>query len=125
MIINPAIQKLLSEWKQDADTFRRYGDDTRSTLLDSLTHKLEEALHSEAEEVLNLTQAAARSGLTADYLGKLVKRGKIPNLGRKGAPRVRVSDLPRSASVQSSSPTLHIDRAETYRIVTRAVVANS
>ena len=39
--------------------------------------------------------AARVSGYTADHLGALVKRGKIPNAGRTGAPRIRRQDVPR------------------------------
>ena len=44
-------------------------------------------------ELLSLTEAAERTGHTADHIGRLVREGKVPNAGRKNAPRVRVRDL--------------------------------
>jgi hypothetical protein len=122
MLINAAISNLLTDWKRSAETFRRFGDVERATMIDTMTGELQEALHVEAEETVNLTQAAERSGLTADYLGRLVRNGRIPNVGRKNAPRVRVCDLPRIAPAK---PTLQLHTDIAHLDVARAVVANS
>ena len=42
---------------------------------------------------LSLTQAAERTGYSAEHIGRLVRQGKLPNVGRKNAPRVRLLDL--------------------------------
>ena len=44
-------------------------------------------------ELLSLTEAAERTGHSPDHIGRLVREGKVPNAGRKNAPRVRVRDL--------------------------------
>jgi hypothetical protein len=44
-------------------------------------------------ELLSLSEAAERTGHTPDHIGRLVREGKVPNAGRKNAPRVRVRDL--------------------------------
>ena len=44
-------------------------------------------------EPLSLTEAADRTGYTADHIGRLVRTGKVPNAGRKNAPRVLGRDL--------------------------------
>ena len=54
---------------------------------------------AEMEVTLNLQEAAAESGFSADHLGALVRQGKIPNVGRPKAPRIRRSDLPQKASL--------------------------
>jgi hypothetical protein len=41
-----------------------------------------------------LTDAANRSGYSRDHLARLVRQHRIPNSGRRGAPRVRLRDLP-------------------------------
>ena len=43
---------------------------------------------------MSLVDAAQVSGYSADHLGSLVRQGKLPNVGRKNAPRVRRTDLP-------------------------------
>lgn len=45
------------------------------------------------DEPLTLTEAEKRTGRSRDHIGKLVRQGKIPNAGRKHAPRVRYRDL--------------------------------
>jgi hypothetical protein len=44
-------------------------------------------------EPLSLAEAGRRYGYSADYIGRLVREGKVPNVGRKNAPRVRARDL--------------------------------
>jgi len=50
-------------------------------------------------EAMTLVEAAKLSGYTADHLGALVRRGQIPNAGRKNAPLIRRADLPIKAAV--------------------------
>lgn len=47
------------------------------------------------EEALTLTQAAQRSGYTTDHLSRLIRQGKLTNVGRKGSPRVLARELPK------------------------------
>jgi hypothetical protein len=49
----------------------------------------------EASEVLGLRAAAERSGYSVEHIGRLIRSGKLRNVGRKHAPRVRAQDLPR------------------------------
>jgi len=44
-------------------------------------------------ETLSLTEAAERTGYSAEHIGRLVRQGRLPNAGRKNAPRVRLADL--------------------------------
>ena len=44
-------------------------------------------------EPLSLTEAARRYGYSPDHVGRLVRAGKLPNAGRKNAPRVLGRDL--------------------------------
>ncbi len=54
------------------------------------------------EELLTLSAAATRCGYSADHLGALVRDGKLPNYGKKNAPRVKLSELPRKAGLTAS-----------------------
>ena len=46
-------------------------------------------------ETVNLTEAAKRSGYTRQHISHLIKKGRLHNYGRHGAPRVRADELPR------------------------------
>ena len=51
-------------------------------------------LENRDSEVLSVSDAAAESGYSSEYLARLVREGTIPNAGRHGAPRIRRGDLP-------------------------------
>lgn len=61
-------------------------------------------LESEANAALTLAEAASRSGYSEEHLGRLVRDGKIPNAGRRGAPRIRAGDLPRRPDTKVAGP---------------------
>jgi hypothetical protein len=80
--------------------------------------ELDAALQGQDAELLNLTQAAAESGYSADHLGREIARGRIPNAGRRNAPKVRRTDLPRKPGAlppQQRKP--HIGREDIARAV--------
>lgn len=70
--------------------------------MDGMAADLESALREMEQEALPLAEAAAESGYSGDHLGRLVREGVIPNAGRKHAPRICRSDLPRRIARKSS-----------------------
>jgi hypothetical protein len=85
---------LPAQWPERAGFLHQYGDPDSARLWQIAAAELERALEALGEETLSLAEAARVSGYTADHLGGLVKRGIIPNAGRRGAPRIRRQDLP-------------------------------
>jgi hypothetical protein len=85
---------LPSEWRDRAQYLRDYGDSNTARLWELAAKELEAALTAHGQETLTLVQAAKLSGFTADHLSASIKKGRIPNAGRDGAPRIRRSDLP-------------------------------
>jgi hypothetical protein len=71
-----------------------------ATLTKSIVASLRGIREDSLEAPMTLTEAAVCTGYSADHIGRLVRQGKIRNLGRKGAPRVRVRDLPRRVGYQ-------------------------
>ena len=69
---------------------------------------LAQLTQAEAEATLSLGEASQRSGYSVEHLGRLVRKGTISNAGRKGAPRIRVSDLPRKFA-RSRSRSYDVD----------------
>ena len=94
----PTPSGLLAAWRDRAQFLSDFGDPNSAKLWLTAAAELERALASVADETLSLVEAARISGFTADYLGHLVKTGKIKNAGRKGAPRIRRADLPEKRS---------------------------
>jgi len=105
-----ALRELVPAWRARAADLRSWAlADGAATALERAADELEAALHSEAEELLNLEQAAAASGFSADHLGREVRAGRIPNAGRPNAPRIRRADLPRKTGwLPPEAPPGHV-----------------
>jgi hypothetical protein len=52
-----------------------------------------------ADEELTLKEAAARSGYSRDHLSRLIRQNKLTDVGRKHAPRLLASELPKRSPV--------------------------
>lgn len=93
--------ELLDRLRSRAEEFRRLDAHVSGAkLIDEILTELEPVVNGEQSEALTIAQAATRSGYTADHIGRLVRSGKLANVGKPGAPRVRASDLPRKPAAQ-------------------------
>jgi hypothetical protein len=115
----PAIQELPAVFRRRAADLRRWGAaEGAATAWECAALELEEALRRNDDEPLTLAQAATESGYSADHLGREIARSKIPNAGRRNAPRVRRGDLPKKPGALPRSPLgMHIERTEIARAV--------
>ena len=95
-----SVETLPATWRRQAKALRWYGGDTPAVALESCAAELETTLRERDETTLSLTDAARESGYSADHLGRLVRDGKIPNVGRPGAPRIARRHLPRKRMAQ-------------------------
>lgn len=65
------------------------------------------------DPIVTLRAAAKESGYSVEHLARMVRQGKIPNAGRRNAPRIRVADLPVRRSLAR-------DRVGSYNVDTDA-----
>lgn len=86
--------ELVVSWRDRAAEFRRYGPEAQAVTLERAAQELEGANSALSDQLLTLSEAAARCGRTPDHLGRLIRQGRIPNAGRAHAPRIRAGDLP-------------------------------
>lgn len=90
-----ALQLTLTEIRAKAAELRdSFGDGARARALEWAAEQVERAADQRADERLTLAEAALRSGYSEDHLARLVREGRLPNAGRRGAPRIRAGDLP-------------------------------
>jgi hypothetical protein len=87
-------ESLIAAWRDRAHTLERFGDPLCARLWSLAAEELMHALAASHAATVSVPDAAKRTGYTADHLRALIKRGVIPNAGRKGAPCIRVADLP-------------------------------
>jgi hypothetical protein len=101
--MNAPLLELAQRWRGEAGLLRRYGLESGAVMLEAHAADLETALRDQANEELTLSQAAAESGKSERRLRELLADGRLPNAGRKYAPRIRRADLP-AASPRRSAP---------------------
>ncbi len=90
-----ALHATLDEIRRKAAELReQFGDEPRARALEWAVQQVESALRSSANAQPTLREAALQSGYSADHLARLIRKGKLPNAGRRGSPRIRAGDLP-------------------------------
>lgn len=93
--------ELANRWRSEAALLRAYGHESTALACERHAAELEEALRAAEEETLTLAEAARESGYSERRLREMLAEGRIPNAGRKHAPRIRRADLPRKARRQA------------------------
>jgi hypothetical protein len=99
---------IIDRWTNRRDELRRLRAAVDgAAICEEILADLEALQRSAAEGILTLASAAAVSGYSVDHLARLLREGKLPNKGRKGAPRICIADLPKrpSASLARNRPT--------------------
>ncbi len=99
---------LVARWRDEAATLRRRGAVAQAVAVESCADDLEAAFRERDETLLNLTEASRLSGYSSGHLGRMVRDGIIPNVGRPNAPRIRRVDLPRKVGLPSGDELMHI-----------------
>lgn len=88
--------QFLAKWTAEAEAMHRRGVMVNGAgLCNEILTDFRAVVACQVELVLSLPEAAARSGYTAEHLGRMVGEGRIWNAGRKGVPRIRAADVPR------------------------------
>jgi len=85
--------KLAESWREEAALFRRRGLTQAADLAESYAAELDTVLREYRLARLTLKEAATETGLKYDTIQGKVASGEIPNVGRRGSPRVRRCDL--------------------------------
>lgn len=89
------LDALRTRWRTRRDEFERFRAAVDgATLCDEFLAELESAIQARDDECLALRDASTVSGYTVDHLARLIRQGRLPNSGRRGAPRIRVRDIP-------------------------------
>jgi len=95
-------KELSERWRSDAETLASY-DERLAAVARRHADELDASLASLADDVLDLKAAAKASGYSTDRLRHMIADGDLPNVGRKGAPRVRRGDLPKKPGTSGNA----------------------
>jgi len=117
--------EFVTKWTTEAEIMRQRGVLVNGAfLLEEILRDFDAVTRGRAGELLTLTDGATESGYSAEYLGALIRQGKIQNAGRPNAPRIRRQDLPRKASrLPDAPPSLKLVGA-TPRQIARAIISS-
>lgn len=91
--VEAIIGRLTTTWRSRASMFDRHGAIEAARAYTIVAQELEDSLREFLDQELTLTEAAAASGCSVDTIGRMIREGRVENVGRKHAPRVRRSDL--------------------------------
>jgi hypothetical protein len=91
------VSGVTARWRTEAEILHRRGADDQASVLESCASELEQEGRLFSLEVLTLEQAADESRYSYSALEKMVRSGRIPNVGKPGAPRLRRCDLPKKS----------------------------
>ena len=86
---------LVARWRTEVDLLRKRGVKELADGLESYADELEQTLVEADLEALTLDEASHESGYTKSHLSRLIAADRLPNAGRKHAPRIKRGDLPR------------------------------
>lgn len=89
-----ALAELAQRWREEAETLRCYGAERLATAAERHADELEAAAGAARIEAVTLEEAAQIGGYSYSHLQHLVAEDTIPNVGEKGDPRIRRSDVP-------------------------------
>ena len=117
--------EFVTKWTTEAEVMRQRGVLLNGALLlEAILRDFDAVTRGRAGELLTPTDGATESGYSAEYLGALIRQGKIQNAGRPHAPRIRRQDLPRKASrLPDPPPSLKLVGA-TPRQIARAIISS-
>lgn len=115
----PALGALAARWRLRAEELEPYAPAAAEAFRRAAA-ELEAARAAEMDQILTLDEGAREAGVSADHLRHLVSAGRVPNAGRKGAPRVRRGDLLALRRRPRDAGTTYDPSADALAIVQRA-----
>jgi hypothetical protein len=112
-----SIESVKQRWENRRAEYARLNAQVNAEVLTREFLQDLEAVQAASREItLTLSEASRRSGYHRDTLARLIRDGRIPNAGRKHAPRIRCADLPRRPK-SSAVTSGHYDAARDARAI--------
>lgn len=114
--------EFITRWRSRGDELARLGAHVDGAkLCGEVLADFEAVLATEDEELLNLDEAADRSGYSKDHLRRLVREYKLRAVRRGRRLSFRAGDLPKKPFVVDAGPVRAYDPvADARRVATQA-----
>ncbi|MEO6865029.1 MAG: hypothetical protein ABI229_06235 [Gemmatimonadaceae bacterium] len=96
--------ELHRRWESRRDDYARVGAHVDGALIvQEFLRDVDAVEGAFGQQLLRIRDAAEIGGYSVRHLGRLIKRGQIPNAGRPNAPLIRLRDLP----LKTALPNAH------------------
>lgn len=92
------ISGLSEAWRERADQFQEHRADGVAFTYRKCAEELEAEMRISNLRTVSLKEAAEITGYNADHLRRMVREGRLPNVGETGSLRFCIRDLPRKPS---------------------------
>lgn len=113
---------IVAELTAMADILEEFGAEAEARAVRRCAELVETRAREWVSEALTLEEAATETGFSYSALEKLIRRGQLPNVGRKGRPRIRRGDLPRKPAPPKDAVTSDLaDRTLAGRVAARSL----
>lgn len=86
--------ELIALWRARADILEPYAEGVARALR-TCADEREAEMAAEASDTVTPAEGAILSGYTADALGKMIRDGRLRNVGTKRRPKIPRADLPK------------------------------
>ena len=102
-MVSTELRQLAENWRTEAGRLRQLEAVGQAAAFEQLANELEATLGTWEASSLTIREASDCSGYSEDHLRRLVRRGHIPNAGRKNSPRISRRDLPVKPNAKDGS----------------------
>lgn len=106
-------------WRSRSVSLRAWGISSDfAQMWEAAATELETLMLEARDHALTLAEASRLSGYSTAHLGRLVREGRLENLGNRNAPRIRTSDLPKKPNgLRSRCESVNISRKQVARLI--------
>jgi hypothetical protein len=95
-VLSPARNELVDRWRARREEWSKFGAFVDgAAVAEEILADIAMLADYQTYLPVDIATASQVSGYSADHLRRLISQGKLRNAGRKGAPKVFISDLPR------------------------------
>ena len=112
-------------WERRRDEWARFGVSVDGAELASQVIADLEQLVAARGDAVTLTEAHRLGGYSVDRLQRLVANGEVENVGRKGRPRIRRSDVPMKPGHRLPDEAASVQFSERRRIAASVITGDT
>lgn len=110
----PALDEIMARWEQRRQDAQRFGSLVRlDAVADEVISTLRELKSADETEALTLSEAALQCGYHPDSIARLIRKGRLTNVGAAHHPRVLQCELAKVVGRRRKQSDVNLVRGRT------------